>query len=59
MDEITGEEKVGIIEQATGYVLPAKRVPLLKDVAMWILKHPRYLIAFEWGEIVIKKVTVF
>lgn len=55
MEDITGEEKVGIIEQATGYVLPAKRVPLLKDVAQWIMKHPRYSIAFEWGEIVIKK----
>ncbi|XP_038070305.1 chromodomain-helicase-DNA-binding protein 8-like isoform X2 [Patiria miniata] len=53
--KVSAEERVGIIEGESGRKLSAKLVPMLKNLAEWLEKHPGYYVASEWAEIVRSK----
>ncbi|XP_071784653.1 chromodomain-helicase-DNA-binding protein 9-like [Asterias amurensis] len=52
LTKVTGEERVGIVEKESGRKLSAKLVPMLKNLADWLHKHPGYYVAPEWAEVV-------
>ena len=56
LTKVTGEERVGIVEKESGRKLSAKLVPMLKNLADWLHKHPGYYVASEWAEVVKIKV---
>ncbi|XP_041454100.1 chromodomain-helicase-DNA-binding protein 8-like isoform X2 [Lytechinus variegatus] len=49
---ITGEEKVGMISRESGKRLAGKHCPSLVNLSDWLVKHPSYNVAMEWGNIV-------
>ncbi|XP_071490043.1 uncharacterized protein [Diadema antillarum] len=51
-NQITGEEKVGMISRESGKRLAGKHCPSLNALSDWLVKHPSYNVAMEWGNIV-------
>jgi len=55
--DLSGHERVGVINRNTQERLPLKQSPSLKSLRLWLEGHPHYNVDPTWGPLVIEWVS--
>lgn len=50
--ELTGQERVGVINRNTQDKLPLNHSPMLKNLRLWLDGHPHFNVEPQWGALV-------
>eukprot|EP00731_Ephydatia_muelleri_P027006 Em0018g1106a len=52
LSDLTGHEKVGVVNRNTQERLPLRQSPALKNLQLWLQGHPHYNVDSDWGPLV-------
>jgi hypothetical protein len=52
--DLTGHERVGVVNRNTEERLPLKQSPMLKNLKFWLEGHPHFNVDSKWGSLVIE-----